>query len=94
MQDGETWKQSGILQERFGLGLALFADGLSMFNSNQYSVWPAYVFCLNLPPDERYAKNIYSIELTYSPIQNQKGKYVSGWSLSWTTAPSKAKLIL
>jgi hypothetical protein len=51
--DAATWKRHDLLKVPGNMGLILNADGLSIFKSSKYSVWPVFVMNGNLPPEER-----------------------------------------
>ena len=57
IQDSPSWKDSPILNRKWNLGIALNADGLSVFKSTAYSLWPIFIIFLNLPPGKRFLVN-------------------------------------
>ncbi|MCH7560035.1 MAG: hypothetical protein IIC67_01465 [Thaumarchaeota archaeon] len=55
--DGTRWKDytknDGPLSERFSTAWMLNTDGVSVFKSGRWSIWPVYLMNLSLPPDMR-----------------------------------------
>lgn len=55
IQDAPSWKQCPLLRTKWNLGLSLNTDGMSVYKSSNYEVWPILVSILNLPPSMRYS---------------------------------------
>lgn len=52
--DSPNWRQHVHLKTDDGnMGLILNADGMSMFKSAAYSIWPIFLMNANLPPELR-----------------------------------------
>lgn len=54
VQDGDAWKASKHLDTMWNLGLALNGDGVRLWKSVAYNIFPVFMCILNLPPDIRY----------------------------------------
>lgn len=54
VQDAEVWKSSKMLRKQWNLGLALNGDGIPIYKSSGYGVFPVFICILNLPPSIRY----------------------------------------
>ena len=57
----------GFLSKEYNLSLKLNTDGVAVFHSSQYGVWPLFFLVNELPPLLRYVKNIimYVIQSQY-----------------------------
>jgi hypothetical protein len=51
--DSPNWKDKPHLQSPGNMGFTLNADGMAMFKSADYSVWPIFLQNANLPPHLR-----------------------------------------
>jgi hypothetical protein len=51
--DAPNWKKHVCLSTPGNMGLALNADGMSVFKSGSSSVWPVYLMNMNLSPAKR-----------------------------------------
>ena len=55
--DGERWKElsqrGGILAGDFNTAWLLNTDGVQVYKSGRYSIWPVYLMCMNLPNNMR-----------------------------------------
>lgn len=61
--DTPNWKKHQCLSTPGNMGLALNADGMSVFKSGNSSVWPLYLMNMNLSPAKRYL-NRNSLKVT------------------------------
>jgi hypothetical protein len=52
--DFHNWKKHQQLETPGNMGLCLNADGVSVFKSSKYSLWPLLLQVANLPPKLRY----------------------------------------
>lgn len=57
LYDAPNWRQHLHLHTPGNMGLVLNADGMSMFKSGLYSVWPIFLMNANLPPALRYVRD-------------------------------------
>ena len=55
--DGSRWKDftrnGGVLSEDFSTAWLLNTDGVSLFKSGKWSIWPVYMACLSLENEMR-----------------------------------------
>jgi hypothetical protein len=54
LYDFQNWKKHEQLVNPGNMGLSFNADGVSMFKSEKYSLWPLLLQFANLPPKLRY----------------------------------------
>lgn len=69
VQDGKLYKEhfgddgffhgSNPQKEEVHLSLQLNTDGVAIFRSSTFSLWPVYAVINELPPSARYLKNIF-----------------------------------
>ena len=64
----------GFLSKEYNLSLKLNTDGVAIFHSLQYGVWPLFFLINELPPLLRYVKNmiIYVIQSQYIFLKKKK----------------------
>ena len=53
--DGEGWAR--VLDQKEGLSLTCNTDGVSIFRSSKYEIWPIWLVVNELPPQLRYIDN-------------------------------------
>ena len=58
VQDGQEYKRffhaGGLLTTQENVALQFNTDGVALFKSSAYKIWPVYVEILDLPPNKRY----------------------------------------
>ena len=62
VQDGQEYKSffqdGGLLTTQANVALQFKTDGVSLFKSSTYKIWPVYIEILDLPPNKRYLLSI------------------------------------
>ena len=58
VQDGQEYKSffqaGGLLTTQANVALQFNTDGVFLFKSSAYKIWPVYIEILDLPPNKRY----------------------------------------
>ena len=58
--DGENFKrffrEGGFLRNRYHLAFQMNTDGVALFKSSTFSIWPVYMIICDLPPGLRYTR--------------------------------------
>ena len=71
--DGSLYRSKcspgGFLSEKYNLSVKLNTDGVAIFRSSQFGVWPLFLLINELPPSLRYVNkskisHIFSIQST------------------------------
>lgn len=65
VQDGQEYKSffqtGGLLTTQANVALQFNTDGVSLFKSSAYKIWPVYIEILDLPPNKRYLNIVHLI---------------------------------
>eukprot|EP00732_Lithocolla_globosa_P001596 Lithocolla_globosa_v1_NODE_817_length_3237_cov_73.340981.p1 type:complete len:998 gc:universal NODE_817_length_3237_cov_73.340981:3077-84(-) len=52
--DGENWTKISFLTEYGNLAFGFNTDGVQLFKSSKWGIWPVHVVCYDQPPEIRY----------------------------------------